>query len=240
MPYIFENNITATELFDRVAEILDAKDVAPANLNKMMHQTLELVCEEGLKGNDGKFGNLFAKVDFLCKKHHVQVGDAIAVQKMRRDTNHSQPLLPEDLLYDCRALCIFISAVMDVDVPQNIIGKIPAINKLRTEKHHIDYRYIRSIVKSFDSTSIIVEIDQDANERTVKVDYTDEALKYLKDVVQEGMQLNLLDCELQPDKSVKPRIIVVEPDFLIDIRSSALLYREQDVAECQLPGDTVG
>jgi DNA replication ATP-dependent helicase Dna2 len=226
MPYIFENNITATELFDRVAEILDAKDVAPANLNKMMHQTLELVCEEGLKGNDGKFGNLFAKVDFLCKKHHVQVGDAIAVQKMRRDTNHSQPLLPEDLLYDCRALCIFISAVMDVDVPQNIIGKIPAINKLRTEKHHIDYRYIRSIVKSFDSTSIIVEIDQDANERTVKVDYTDEALKYLKDVVQEGMQLNLLDCELQPDKSVKPRIIVVEPDFLIDISSIARCFTD--------------
>jgi DNA replication ATP-dependent helicase Dna2 len=226
MPYIFKNNITATELFDRVAEILDAEDVAPANLNKMMHQTLELVCEEGLKGNDGKFGNLFAKVDFLCKKHHVQVGDAIAVQKMRRDTNHSQPLLPEDLLYDCRALCIFISAVMDVDVPQNIIGKIPAINKLRTEKHHIDYRYIRSIVKSFDSTSIIVEIDQDANERTVKVDYTDEALKYLKDVVQEGMQLNLLDCELQPDKSVKPRIIVVEPDFLIDISSIARCFTD--------------
>jgi hypothetical protein len=226
MPYIFKNNITATELFDRVAEILDAKDVAPANLNKMMHQTLELVCEEGLKGNDGKFGNLFAKVDFLCKKHHVQVGDAIAVQKMRRDTNHSQPLLPEDLLYDCRALCIFISAVMDVDVPQNIIGKIPAINKLRTEKHHIDYRYIRSIVKSFDSTSIIVEIDQDANERTVKVDYTDEALKYLKDVIQEGMQLNLLDCELQPDKSVKPRIIVVEPDFLIDISSIARCFTD--------------
>ena len=226
MPYIFENNITATELFDRVAEILDAKDVAPANLNKMMHQTLELVCEEGLKGNDGKFGNLFAKVDFLCKKHHVQVGDAIAVQKMRRDTNHSQPLLPEDLLYDCRALCIFISAVMDVDVPQNIIGKIPVINKLRTEKHHIDYRYIRSIVKSFDSTYIIVEIDQDANERTVKVDYTDEALKYLKDVIQEGMQLNLLDCELQPDKSVKPRIIVVEPDFLIDISSIARCFTD--------------
>jgi DNA replication ATP-dependent helicase Dna2 len=226
MPYIFKNNITATELFDRVAEILDAEDVAPANLNKMMHQTLELVCEEGLKGNDGKFGNLFAKVDFLCKKHHVQVGDAIAVQKMRRDTNHSQPLLPEDLLYDCRALCIFISAVMDVDVPQNIIGKIPVINKLRTEKHHIDYRYIRSIVKSFDSTSIIVEIDQDANERTVKVDYTDEALKYLKDVIQEGMQLNLLDCELQPDKSVKPRIIVVEPDFLIDISSIARCFTD--------------
>ena len=226
MPYIFENNITANELFDRVAEILDAKDVAPANLNKMMHQTLELVCEEGLKGNDGKFGNLFAKVDFLCKKHHVQVGDAIAVQKMRRDTNHSQPLLPEDLLYDCRALCIFISAVMDVDVPQNIIGKIPVINKLRTEKHHIDYRYIRGIVKSFDSTSIIVEIDQDANERTVKVDYTDEALKYLKDVVQEGMQLNLLDCELQPNKSVKPRIIVVEPDFLIDISSIARCFTD--------------
>ena len=42
MPYIFENNITANELFDRVAEILDAKDVAPANLNKMIAKGLDI------------------------------------------------------------------------------------------------------------------------------------------------------------------------------------------------------
>lgn len=226
MPYIPVNNITAEELFDRVSDILTAKDAAPANLNKMMHETLVLVCHEGLSDTNQAFGNLFSQVDFLCKRHHVNVGDAIAVQKMRRDSNHSLPLSSEDLLFDCRALCLFISAVFDTDIPSSLTGRIPVTNKIPTEVHHIDYRYIRCIVRSFNDSTIDAEIDQNAKEPTIRVDYSDEPLQYLKDVLHEGIQLNLLDCELRKDNTVKPRLVIVEPDFMVDISSIARCFTD--------------
>lgn len=226
MPYSSKENITATELFDRVGEILTVKGAAPSNLNKMMHETLVLVCHEGLSDTGQSFGNLFSQVSFLCTKHHVHVGDTIAIQKMRRDSNHSQPLLPEDVLYDCRALCIFISAVFDADIPSALTEKIPAVSKPQTERHHIDYRYIRCIVKSFTDSMIDAEVDQNAQERIVHVDYADEQHQYLRNILKKGMQLNLLDSEVQADQRVKPKLIVVEPDFLVDISSIARCFTD--------------
>ena len=57
----------------------------------------------------------------------------------------------------------------------------------------------------------------------MQADYSAEHLQYLKDVLREGMQLNLLDCSIQDDY-ILPRMIVVEPDFLIDISSIAACF----------------
>ena len=49
-------------------------------------------------------------------------------------------------------------------------------------------------------------------------DYID--FSYLRPMLREGMQLNLLDCTVTR-KKVVPRLIVVEPDYLIDISTIA-------------------
>ena len=43
---------------------------------------------------------------------------------------------------------------------------------------------------------------------------------YLRPMLREGMQLNLLDCTVTR-KKVVPRLVVVEPDYLIDISTIA-------------------
>ena len=82
------NFISSNELFDRILDIIRADEEAPKN--KMLHETLVLTCSQGLAGNNLAFGNLFSQVDFLCKKHHVATNDAIAIQRMRRNSNHTQ------------------------------------------------------------------------------------------------------------------------------------------------------
>ena len=106
-----QNNISATELFLRVRELLMLPDLEPATRNKMMHDTLILCCHEGVKNTKQAFGNLFAQVDYLCKVHGIKIADKIAIQTMRRHSNKQEPLSEEDLKYDARALAIFISAV---------------------------------------------------------------------------------------------------------------------------------
>ena len=72
------NFISADELFHRILSIIEAEADTP--INKLLHETLVLTCSEGLAGSNLAFGNLFAQVDFLCKKHHVTFSDTIAIQ----------------------------------------------------------------------------------------------------------------------------------------------------------------
>jgi DNA replication ATP-dependent helicase Dna2 len=225
MPYQTEINITSEELFRRIEGILEAKETDVLAVNKMMHETLVLACHEGLKGTKQAFGNLFSQVDFLCKQHRVAVSDIVEIQKMRRDSNRSESLLPEEMLYDCRALAIFISTIYDTDVPDYLTGHIPVSRKALVEHRHIDYKYIRCLVKAFDDHTIEALVDQDAQEQTIKIDYSEEHFDYLQGLLKEGMQLNLLDSTLQ-DGLVKPQLIVLEPDYLIDISSIARCFQD--------------
>ena len=66
--------------------------------------------------------------------------------------------------------------------------------------------------------------NQDSSEELLMVDYMNTPdyidFSYLRPMLREGMQLNLLDCTVTR-KKVIPRLIVVEPDYLIDISTIA-------------------
>jgi DNA replication ATP-dependent helicase Dna2 len=222
-----QNNISTAELFQRVRELLTLPELEPKTRNKMMHDTLILCCHEGVKETKQAFGNLFSQVDYLCKAHGIKVADKIAIQTMRRHSNSQEPLSGEDLKYDVRALAIFISAVVGVDVPHELNVLIPHTNRPYQKGLEINNRRIRCIVKNWDSDFIRVDIDQDADEEEYLVQLKDEENHidhtYLWDILKEGMQLNLLDCQVK-QPIITPRLIVVEPDYLVDISSIATCF----------------
>ena len=222
-----QNNISTAELFQRVRELLTLPELEPKTRNKMMHDTLILCCHEGVKETKQAFGNLFSQVDYLCKAHGIKVADKIAIQTMRRHSNSQEPLSSEDLKYDARALAIFISAVFGVDVPHELNVLIPHTNRPYQKGLEINNRRIRCIVKNWDSDFIRVDIDQDADEEEYLIQLKDEENHidhtYLWDILKEGMQLNLLDCQVK-QPIITPRLIVVEPDYLVDISSIATCF----------------
>ena len=222
-----KSNSNATELFQRVRELLMLPDLEPKTRNKMMHDTLILCCHEGVKDTKQAFGNLFSQVDYLCKARGIKVGDKIDIQTMRRHSNSQEPLSSEDLKYDARALAVFISAVFEVDVPHELNVLIPHHNRPYQKGLEINNRRIRCIVKNWDGDFIRVDIDQDADEEEYLVRLKDEENHidhtYLWDLLKEGMQLNLLDCQVK-QPIVTPRLIVVEPDYLVDISSIATCF----------------
>lgn len=217
--------ITAEELFRRVLEITRASSDMPTC--KMMHDTLVLTCSEGLAGSNMAFGNLFSQVDFLCKLHNVNTPDTIAIQRMRRNSNHTEENNHDDAAYDCRALAKFISAVFETDIPSFLVGRLPVTDKPNSEYRHIDYRYIRCIVQDFDDKFITAEIDQESTNKIIKIDYTAEHLRYIQNIIKPQMQLNLIDCSAEDAGcTVIPLLIIIEPDFLIDISSIARCFTD--------------
>ena len=212
----------AHELFSRIADILLAPSEAQALI---MHETLVIACHEGLKNTRHGFGNLSSQVESLCWQHNIAPQDIVAIQKMRRHSNSYAPILPEDVAYDCRALAIFVSAVVQEAIPTFLVGKIPARGRTTENIQITNYRYIRCIVRECDDSTIQVAVtNQDSSEELLLVDYMNTPdyidFSYLRPTLREGMQLNLLDCTVTR-KKVVPRLIVVEPDYLIDISTIA-------------------
>ena len=212
----------AHELFSRIADILSAPSEAQALI---MHETLVIACHEGLKNTRHGFGNLSSQVESLCRQHNIALPDIVAIQKMRRHSNSNAPILPEDVAYDCRALAIFVSAVVQEAIPSFLVGKIPARGRTTENIQITNYRYIRCIVREWDDSTIQVAVtNQDSSEELLLVDYMNTPdyidFSYLRPTLREGMQLNLLDCTVTR-KKVIPRLIVVEPDYLIDISTIA-------------------
>ena len=212
----------AHELFSRIVDILSAPSEAQALI---MHETLVIACHEGLKNTRHGFGNLSSQVESLCRQHNIAPQDIVAIQKMRRHSNSNAPILPEDVAYDCRALAIFVSAVVQEAIPSFLVGKIPARGRTTENIQITNYRYIRCIVREWDDSTIQVAVtNQDSSEEHLLVDYMNTPdyidFSYLRPMLREGMQLNLLDCTVTR-KKVVPRLIVVEPDYLIDISTIA-------------------
>ena len=212
----------AHELFTRIADILTAPSEAQA---RIMHETLVIACYEGLKETKHGFGNLSSQVEALCRLHHIAPKDVVAIHKMRRHSNSAAPILPDDIAYDCRALALFVSAVFQEAIPDTLVGKLPTHGRNTENIQIANYRYIRCIVREWDEQTIqVAVINQDSSEELLTVDYMNTAeyvdFSYLRSLLREGMQLNLLDCTVTR-KKVIPRLIVVEPDYLIDISSIA-------------------
>jgi hypothetical protein len=210
--------MTTNELFDRCKELALAEP-SPTAL-RLMHETLVLACAEALKNSATGFGNLFAQVDYLAKRSGMSTADRMAVQQMRRRSNRSQTGSRQQWLYDVRALTLFVAAVFATAVPDGVTQLIPhSPAPMDTEALPVNSRYLRCIVNRYDALTIDAET---ADGQHIVVDYSEHG--YLCKMLRQGMQLNLLDSHVE-GATVTPRLVVVEPDFLVDISAIARCFQ---------------
>lgn len=218
-----------SELFERVSTIITDNRIAGAVRNKNMHETLVLTCAEGLKNSKHGFGDLNAQVETLIRQLHIPTDEANAIRQMRRHSNRTQEILPEDLLYDARALATFIGRVFNTAVPDDLTSALPRNWKTREKKLHANSPDKRCVVTAWDETTITVIVDEDGAESPMTVRYTQASqyahMDYLYNILRTGMHLNLLGCEVEGN-TITPRLIVVEPDCLLDVSTIASCFED--------------
>ena len=183
-----------------------------------MHQTLVLACGEALLNSRQGFGNLFAQVDYLCKRHGIAMRERIAIQQMRRHSNSTKETHEGDWPYDVRALALFISAVFHADIPQPLLVLLPKQGQQAEGRAAVNLRYVRCVVNGWDDSHIYAT----TADGPLCINNTDGDLRQL---LAQDMQLNLLDCTRE-GTSIDAGLIVVEPDFLIDISAIAACFQK--------------
>ena len=217
------------ELYD-ILQGLATGEPSTANL-RQLHEVIKLCAAEGCRSQGGTFGNLFSQIDFVCKHFGMKAQQRWAIQQARRHSNGSESLSCDEWHYDLRAVTLLISTIFHEDVPGNLLQLLPVNLQSQPSQLSIDKRYIRCIVRSFDASTITA----DTENGEILVDYANTEggrdFAYLQKVLREGMQLNLLDCHLSTCPSplashplITPGLIVVEPDFMLDISSLAACF----------------
>ena len=226
----------AKELYD-ICERL-ASGEPSAETRRQLHELLSLTAAKGCSGERGAFGNLFSQIDFLCRRIGISQAERQEIQTARRNcsrhvdsgsaaflsvTGDLQSPPPNDWLYDVRAVSFFISAVFHEDVPGSLRRLLPSTPRQREKGLSINKRYVRCIVQHHDDSTIWA----DTGEGEITIDYgtTEQGrdFAYLRKILRPGMQLNLLDCHVT-SSMVTPTVIIVEPDFLVDISSLATCF----------------
>ena len=212
--------MTAKELYDIIQELAGGEPSAP-NL-RQMHELIALTAAEGSRSQGGTFGNLFSQVDFVCQHLGLKAPQKRAIQTARRHANGRTTMTRDEWLYDLRAVTMLVSAVFHEDVPGDLLRLLP-VNLAPTAKGlTINKRFVRCIVRSFDDTTI----QADTSDGEILIDYANTEggrdFAYLRKVLREGMQLNLLDCHV--GDVIIPGIVVVEPDFMLDISALASCF----------------
>ena len=208
-------------MFDICRSLAEGEPTA-VNVRRM-YELLQIAAARGCSGTGGTFGNLFAQIDFLCKRYGMNAADSYAIQTARR---HGREGVTdrEDWLLDLLAVASLISAVYDEDVPGNLRRLLPATVRSMERGLKVNKDCVRCIVKRFDTSTIWAE----SEEGEIVVDYgnTEQGrdFAYMRKILREGMQLNLLDCSVDSEGTVVPGLIVVEPDFMIDISSLAACF----------------
>ena len=234
-----ETSRIALQSFDWFKRIESIHSHPPASLENLqdkyikLYKVLEQACYELTAETTLAFANLFSRLDYICKAKKMTPSDRYAIQTMRRNCkaalqgNYQADL--SEYRYDLRAIAQFVSASFDTPIPSSLLAEIPASNRPYRESRQTHLPYLRASVTSWDDTHIFAATDDDESPFIIinyaKGGYNGDLL-YLKDILTENMPINLLDVRIDDERQYIPGLVIVHPDYLIDISSLAVCFRE--------------
>jgi len=198
-----------------------------------LYKLLEQICYEQTAEVTLSFSNLFSRLDFVCKEKRMTPADRYAIQTMRRNGRKamSRDFTPdmETYRYDLRALARFISLAYDMPIPVSLQEEIPDTNRPYHENGLSYVPYLRVVVSNWTENKIYASSDNETDPFII-IDYAqggyNNDLRYIRELLKENMQLNLLDVRINEHHEYVPKLIVAHPDYLIDISSLAICFRE--------------
>lgn len=228
--------IQSFDLFNRIEQIHRQPAACISNLRAkyiLLRKVLEQACYELTADVTAVFANLFSRLDFICKEKKMNPSDRYAIQTMRRNCNSaSDDDFKADMneyLYDLRALVRFISLAYEEDIPASILPEIPHSNRPYSGTRLSHIPYVRASVNSWNDSLIYAATDS-SDDPFIIINYAkggyNNDLMYISNLLKENMQINLLDVKVDEENHYIPKLIILYPDYLIDISSLSACFRE--------------
>lgn len=227
--------ITATDAACIFEELHSAHLAMPmtAEAFDALSRALSLVLDRKTAGLRLKFSGQFSKADYLLGQYHADARLAYRVNRTRRFLRQRHEKSSDELeryFAPCQsALCAFTALVYETSIPQALKGSMT--DKWPTESEQVEADYLRVIVKAVLADGFKAEEDKTGRELTISFTaWTDDPetadWSYLKEWIRVGTQVNVVRPKRQSDGSLKPELLIYEPDLLIDISNVAACFED--------------
>ncbi|MCQ2268113.1 MAG: AAA domain-containing protein [Bacteroidaceae bacterium] len=190
-----------------------------------MNGLLDRVTKQLTAQYAAEYTSLYARLYALCRQSQYKYQRPIELFRLnaRRVIHEEYSPDEHDYLFDFKALCEFISFFYNTPIPAPIRKVLPeGWREFKTGKQGIyAAKRIRFIVESWDEKFLYGQDEAYPQEELIRVDYLSHQniFQAITSQIHVGSQLNLLDVKIVEDWIYQPRLIVLEPDFLLDISS---------------------
>lgn len=227
---------TADEFFQTLSRIHPACDIRARY--GILRNVLNVAVDQRLHDVPAKFSGLYAKIDFLLKRHAATEND-LSLHFALNDVRHrlkDLPLLADKELDDCwptdlRAVATFVALIYGETMPEELRALFPAHTERRQPQRlkrddgkMVDF--FRCTVTRWDDR--FFHATREDNGEEVCVDYAEPLpfipgdWSYIRDLLRKDIAVNVVRPRWADDgKSVKPELLIVDPDYLINVTSVA-------------------
>ncbi len=223
------------ELLQELLRAFDTKSARDAY--RTLRFVLTRLVDLSLRDIPLQFSGLFAKTSYLLKEHKASAKLVKAVGNARQRIRHLDELDDETLqkcfLYDLKSITALLHLLHPkLAIPKNLTSALPS-GYMDGGWKKASADSLRIIVDSWDDSIIHGRADDGdmpelavcygADNKYLQYDYS-----YLTPLLSAGTQLNLVHPR-QEDGMTYPEMIILEPDFLVDISSLAAMFQEYGV-----------
>lgn len=221
------NALGATDYFDALEKL--AKEQPSEAVYMALYVLMGQLCEDL---SDGKtFSNLFSRLSYVAHRAGIRPADEQKLQTLRRKCHHleEQQLTSESVGCDIRLMTDFVAIALHRRPPLSLLSALPMQPEgMQHEPIKDRYLCLGVTVKNWDEQYITAETEDGRDE--IKINYAeggfDGDLTYLKELLYEGLTLNLLKTHVGEDGALLPQTVVVMPDYLVDVSTLSQCFKD--------------
>lgn len=211
-------------------------DLTPRTAYRRLREMLEQTCRAEARGNGLQMTDLSARIRQVAVKHGLTAAEENRLHTFRLTgnevLNHRREATREELMRDVKTLAFFLRRLSGEEIPQELRRCLP-----QADATYLAAPPARQRVKRMRATFVRAEGQRLYVAPSDRADGQLLAVRYGVAKVNEefdetcrrlwpGAQLNLLDVAVDDEGVLTPSIIVLEPDFLIDISSLAECFKD--------------
>ena len=230
------------DLFDELLQYHHANWSMRLRYNHM-HNLLDRTAKQLTADYAAEYTSLFARLYALCSSTKFRYRKPLEIFCINSRRVMRETYTPDlhDYLFDLKALCEYIAYFYNTPIPTEILKLLPGQWREYPEGRQTLYaaKQIRLVVQKWDENYIYGHDEEIPTDQLIKVDFHSQSNLFsnITEQIHIGTQLNLLDVSLvhenEDDESFiyRPRLIVLEPDFLIDISALAACVESWGTSE---------
>lgn len=214
----------AEELYADIRLLLSS-EAAMSERYHLLGRLLDRMLKERTQADQVEYAGLLPRIYALSQRHGLSQQPLCVLHTNVVRTGRGE-FSPEetDLLYDAKALCQAVAAFYAAPVPTDIARLLPEQWRAWTSATAYSDQRIRLVVQDWDDHHLYGYDASDTTQTLLRVAHGEEW--QLSRQLYPHATLNLLDITTDTDGVLHPRLLVLEPDYLVDITAICQCLKE--------------